>query len=187
MMSQEDHIYEWLAHYKRRGDNYSADPPPGAIPFLREQTLELPAVDPPVQGQVLRFCEKKILAGEAGFVQRIRITAARRVVVGGLDVFETIPALGVQGKFFCQPSIGNGIVADLNVGPGGNVDSNQSGLTTTGDFGTLTRMAPIPVYPGNEFYLKVGFSLVGVLPDANGPGKPDIFLAKRVGGRKTTP
>ena len=33
-----------------------------------------------------------------------------------------------------------------------------------------------------EFYLKVGFSLVGVLPDANGPGKPDIFLAKRVGG-----
>lgn len=31
-----------------------------------------------------------------------------------------------------------------------------------------------------EFYLKVGFQIVGVLPDANGPGKPDIFLAKRV-------
>jgi len=31
-----------------------------------------------------------------------------------------------------------------------------------------------------EFYLRTGFTLAGVLPDANGPGKPDIFLAKRV-------
>jgi aminoglycoside 6'-N-acetyltransferase I len=33
-----------------------------------------------------------------------------------------------------------------------------------------------------EFYLKLGFSIAGVLPDANGPGRPDIFLAKRVSG-----
>lgn len=32
-----------------------------------------------------------------------------------------------------------------------------------------------------EFYLRVGFTIAGVLPDANGRGKPDIFLAKRVG------
>lgn len=32
-----------------------------------------------------------------------------------------------------------------------------------------------------EFYQKQGFRIVGVLPDANGPGKPDIFMAKRVG------
>jgi aminoglycoside 6'-N-acetyltransferase I len=30
------------------------------------------------------------------------------------------------------------------------------------------------------FYRKVGFVIVGVLPDANGFGKPDIFMAKRV-------
>lgn len=33
-----------------------------------------------------------------------------------------------------------------------------------------------------EFYLRVGFHIVGVMPDANGPGKPDIYMAKRVGG-----
>ncbi len=33
-----------------------------------------------------------------------------------------------------------------------------------------------------EFYQRLGFQIVGVLPDANGPGKPDIFLAKRVAG-----
>jgi aminoglycoside 6'-N-acetyltransferase I len=31
-----------------------------------------------------------------------------------------------------------------------------------------------------EFYIKQGFTIVGVIPDANGPGKPDIIMAKRV-------
>lgn len=31
-----------------------------------------------------------------------------------------------------------------------------------------------------EFYKKLGYVIVGVMPDANGPGKPDIYMAKRV-------
>ena len=31
------------------------------------------------------------------------------------------------------------------------------------------------------FYQKVGFIIVGVMPDANGIGKPDIYMAKKVG------
>lgn len=34
-----------------------------------------------------------------------------------------------------------------------------------------------------EFYLACGFAIIGVVPDANGPGEPDILMAKRVGGR----
>jgi aminoglycoside 6'-N-acetyltransferase I len=38
-----------------------------------------------------------------------------------------------------------------------------------------------------EFYLRLGFTMAGVLPDANGLGKPDIFLAKRVAASATEP
>jgi aminoglycoside 6'-N-acetyltransferase I len=30
------------------------------------------------------------------------------------------------------------------------------------------------------FYQRMGFTITGVVPDANGPGKPDILMAKRV-------
>jgi aminoglycoside 6'-N-acetyltransferase I len=30
------------------------------------------------------------------------------------------------------------------------------------------------------FYEKLGYKIIGVMPDANGVGKPDIYMAKRV-------
>ena len=46
----------------------------------------------------------------------------------------------------------------------------------------LAHLAAIRNYKGHpyEFYRKVGFAIAGVLPDANGLGKPDIFLTKSV-------
>lgn len=47
----------------------------------------------------------------------------------------------------------------------------------------MERQRPHPA----GFYLELGFHVVGVLPDANGPGRPDIFLAKRVELTKVDP
>lgn len=37
------------------------------------------------------------------------------------------------------------------------------------------------------FYRRLGYAVVGVLPDANGYGKPDILMAKRVGAVPARP
>jgi aminoglycoside 6'-N-acetyltransferase I len=37
------------------------------------------------------------------------------------------------------------------------------------------------------FYLRMGFEVVGLIPDANGPAKPDVLMAKRVSGNTGQP
>jgi aminoglycoside 6'-N-acetyltransferase I len=74
----------------------------------------------------------------------------------------------------------------------------RGGLTVmlgTDDEDAMTSLAGVDLYPrpwehiarvrnlrGHpyEFYQKLGYAIVGVVPDANGLGKPDILMAKRV-------
>lgn len=90
--------------------------------------------------------------------------------------------------------IGRALVADLEARV-----RERGGLTLwlgTDDEAGQTSLAGVDLYPDipgrlaairnlrrhpYEFYQRLGFVIVGVMPDANGPGKPDIFMAKRVG------
>jgi aminoglycoside 6'-N-acetyltransferase I len=89
--------------------------------------------------------------------------------------------------------IGRALVADLEVQVRG-----RGGLTIllgSDDEDSMTTLSGVELYPdvwphirairnlrGHpfEFYQKCGFVIVGVVPDANGYGKPDILMAKRV-------
>jgi aminoglycoside 6'-N-acetyltransferase I len=46
-------------------------------------------------------------------------------------------------------------------------------------FGHLQRIQNLKGHP-YQFYQKLGYAIVGVIPDANGPGKPDILMAKKL-------
>jgi len=47
---------------------------------------------------------------------------------------------------------------------------------------TFGKLASIQNTGGHPFpfYEKLGYKIVGVFPDANGIGKPDIWMAKRI-------
>lgn len=61
---------------------------------------------------------------------------------------------------------------------------DEAGVTTAADvslYGHVWRYLKELQTTGNhplDFYRGLGFEVVGLLPDANGPGRPDIFLAK---------
>ncbi len=92
-----------------------------------------------------------------------------------------------------RQGIGRALVADLEA----HVQV-RGGLTLwlgTDDEDDMTSLAAVDLYddlPGRlatirnlkghpyEFYRKCGFVIAGAVPDANGRGKPDILMAKRV-------
>jgi aminoglycoside 6'-N-acetyltransferase I len=93
-----------------------------------------------------------------------------------------------QGK-----GIGSALVADLEAQV-----RQRGGISIylgTDDEDNMTTLAGINLYPNviehlgkiqnlrrhpYEFYQKMGYTVVGVIPDANGLGKPDIIMAKRI-------
>lgn len=99
----------------------------------------------------------------------------------------------VVRREYRDQGIGRALVADLE-----SLLQTPEGVTLylgTDDEDGQTSLAGIDLYPNvlehiakiknldrhpYEFYQKVGFVIIGVVPDANGPGKPDILMAKRV-------
>jgi len=89
--------------------------------------------------------------------------------------------------------IGRALVADLErlvaargahtLWLGSDDDDSMTSLANTDIYPDVWKhIASIKNLGGHpyEFYQKLGFVIVGVMPDANGPGKPDIYMAKRV-------
>ncbi len=71
----------------------------------------------------------------------------------------------------------------ITIQVGSDDENNMTSLSNVDLYDNLLdRIKNIKNYKGHpyEFYLKLGFTIIGVMPDANGLGKPDIYLGKRV-------
>ncbi len=131
-------------------------------------------------------------------VSRIAIDDDGKVIgwIGGLSLYDgnvwELHPLAVHAAWRGQ-GVGRALVNDLEA-----IVAARSGLTLwlgTDDEDHQTSLAGVDLYPNvweqlNQiknlrrhpfaFYQKLGFVIVGVMPDANGLGKPDIFMAKRI-------
>ena len=99
-----------------------------------------------------------------------------------------IALAAVQGR-----GIGSALVARLEAEAaerdacllylGADDEEARTGLSNTdlygGAWGKPANIQNLKRHPF-EFYEKQGVRIVGVFPDAHGPGKPDIWMAKRV-------
>jgi len=66
-----------------------------------------------------------------------------------------------------------------------NDETTVSGVDLYEDVsGAIRDLAVLRGDHPSEFYRRLGFRVVGLMPDANGPGRPDIFFAKRIGGSR---
>jgi aminoglycoside 6'-N-acetyltransferase I len=104
------------------------------------------------------------------------------------ELHPLVVRLDHQGK-----GIGRALVADLErlVGERGGItlylgtddEDNMTTLSGTDLYLDVTKhianVKNLRQHP-YEFYQQLGFVIVGVIPDANGLGKPDIIMAKRV-------
>ena len=135
---------------------------------------------------------------EEGRVSRVALDAGGAVVgwIGGIREYDghawELHPLAVRPDWQ-RRGVGRALVADLEA-----IVRERGGTTVylgTDDEDDRTSLAGIDLYPnvwehiarienhGNHpfaFYQRCGYAITGVIPDANGPGKPDILMAKRV-------
>ncbi|MCX6048993.1 MAG: GNAT family N-acetyltransferase [Chloroflexi bacterium] len=133
-----------------------------------------------------------------GRINKVALNDAGDVIgwIGGRPYYALVWELHplVVRADYQRQGIGRALVAELE-----KAVKERGGLTITlgsDDEADLTSLGGVELYPNvleklaniknlrahpYEFYQKIGFSIVGVIPDANGFGKPDILLAKRVG------
>jgi len=138
------------------------------------------------------------MISEKGFV-RVALDDADETVlgwIGGLpdydgNVWELHPLAVAPG--YQRQGIGRALVADFE-----QQVKTRGGLTIrlgSDDEDDMTTLAGVDLYDDlpekirsirnlkghpYEFYEKLGYRIIGVVPDANGRGKPDIIMGKRV-------
>ena len=149
--------------------------------------------------QDLEGARREVLESlETGRISRIALLDGNTVIgwIGGQptyggNVWEVHPL--VVGEQYRRMGVGRALLKDLEdlVRQQGaltlwagsddeNDETSLSGIDLYADIpGAIRNIHTVQSHP-YEFYLKAGFRIVGVMPDANGRGKPDIFLAKRV-------
>ena len=138
---------------------------------------------------------------EPGKISRVALDVDGRVIgwIGGIPIYRgnvwELHPLVVEASHR-RKGIGRALVEDLE-----RLVAVRGGLTLwlgSDDENDETSVSGVDLYQDpaaairdlkklrgehpHEFYTRLGFRVMGVLPDANGRGKPDIFFAKRIGG-----
>jgi aminoglycoside 6'-N-acetyltransferase I len=149
--------------------------------------------------QDLDWARQEVLESlNEGRISRVAVDESTSVVgwIGGIPMYSghvwEIHPLVVAAQHRRQ-GVGRALIRDLEnivrrkgaltLWAGSDDENNETSLSAVDLYADLpSAIRNVRNFKGHpyEFYIRVGFKIVGLMPDANGVGKPDIFLAKRV-------
>lgn len=131
-----------------------------------------------------RVSLKAVYNGElAGFIGAIPQYGHTGWELHPLVVDEKYRGLGIGEKLVKELEKEIFIRGGITIYLGTDDEKSQTSLSDTDLFEeTFRKIEEIQNFNRHpyEFYEKIGYKIVGVIPDANGFGKPDIFMAKRI-------
>lgn len=153
---------------------------PVGWPTLREASAEITALMQPAGNTLLAALEDEAVLGWGGVMAPAY--DGNVAEIHPLAVQKNLRGRGIGSAIVTALEAAARTAGALTIWLGADDDGDETTFSGTDLYEGLSEKLR-DFRPGTHqtaFYMKLGYKIIGVMPDANGMGRPDIYMAKRL-------